>query len=129
MYSCPHCSAPAISGWRKASSSPLFPVRCPICGGHSAASGWARAVTAAGAEITLWGSIVFALSLGSPIGLLALPVGLFSMTAVVNIAFPLVATDGDPTVTRKRAAKHFGIVMFVAAAIVFALEFKWPNAV
>jgi hypothetical protein len=124
MYSCPHCSAPTISGWRKSSSSPFFPVRCRACGGESTASGWSRTVTAIGGEVLLWGSIIFAFVVGSPFGLLALPLGLFAMTAAINRVFPLVAIDEGLTVARKRAAKHFGIAVLVAGAVVVVLNIK-----
>jgi hypothetical protein len=124
MYSCPHCSAPTISGWRKSSSSPFFPARCRACGGESTASGWGRAITAIGGEILLWGSIIFAFFVGSPFGLLALPLGLFAMTIAVNSAFPLVAIDVALTVARKRAVRHFGIAVLVAVAIVVILNVR-----
>src|SRR5689334_21310312 len=109
MYNCPHCSAPTISGWRKSSSSPFFPARCRECGGESAISGWGRTVTAIGGQVLLWGSIIFAFVVGSPFGILALPLGFIAMTAAANRAFPLVAIDQGLTVARKRAVKLFGV--------------------
>jgi len=123
MYSCPHCSAPTISGWRKSSSSPFFPARCSACGGESAASGWSRGVAAIGGELLLWGSIVFSLIIGSPFGLLALPLGLFAMTVAVNRAFPLVAI-GELSAARKRATKHLGIAVLVVVAGTLVLSLR-----
>ncbi|MDZ7869371.1 MAG: hypothetical protein U5L02_09280 [Rheinheimera sp.] len=115
MYSCPHCADQTISGWRKASSSPFSPARCSVCGGESAASGWSRAVAAIGGEVLLWGSIILALYIGSPCGLLALPLGLFAMTAALNWMFPLVAI-AELSAARKRATMHLGIAVFVLVA-------------
>jgi hypothetical protein len=123
MYGCPHCSAPTISGWRKSSSSPFFPARCSACGGESAASGWSRAVAAIGGEILLWGSIILSLCIGSPLGLLALPLGLLAMTVAVNWAFPLVAI-GDLSAARKRATTHIGIAVLAAVAIAVVVSLK-----
>lgn len=111
MYACPHCSALTISSWRKANSSPLFPVRCRNCGSESVASGWGRAITGFGAELLLWGSALFALAVGSFYGLLLLPVGLTALVVGTNRAFPLVAVDAAFSTARRRAMKRFWIIV------------------
>ena len=88
------------------------------------ASGWSRTITAIGGEAVLWGSIIFAFIVGSPFGLLALPLGLFAMTAAVNRAFPLVAIDEGLTVARKRAAKHLGFAALVTIAVMMVLTIR-----
>lgn len=125
VYACPHCSAASISGWRKANSSPLFPVRCRACGGKSVASGWSRWIYAFGAELILYGSIVFAFVVRSAYGLLIYPLAIAALIAGVNHAFPLVAMDKRQAMAQRRAIRFF-VVLAVAFLLVAATA--WVDA-
>jgi hypothetical protein len=130
MYTCPHCFAASISAWRKANSSPFFPVRCRVCGGECVASGWSQTVLAVGGELLVWGSIIFAIGVGSFYGLLVLPVGMAALAVGVNRIFPLVAIDAGMTAARRRAIKHFWIAVVLALAFLAARgAWKWVISV
>ena len=124
MYSCPHCSSPSISAWRKFNATPWFPARCKICGGESMASGWGRAVAALGAEVLMWGSIVFAVAVRSVYGLLLLPLGGLALSAFVNRLFPLVAIDSSWVKARRRTAWGFGIAIAVVLVLLLVQLFR-----
>jgi hypothetical protein len=117
MYACPHCSSASISAWRKFNATPFFPAHCRACGGESMASGWGRATAAFGAEALLWGSILFAIFIGSFYGLLALPFSMLALSVLVNRAFPLVALDAGLAKARRRAIRNFAIAVAVAIAV------------
>jgi hypothetical protein len=82
------------------------------------ASGWGRAMAALGAEILLWGSIVFAVAVRSFYGLLLLPLGMFTLSALVNRFFPLVPVDADWARARRRAVWIFGTAIALAVLLV-----------
>lgn len=103
--------------------TPVFPARCALCGGESTASGWSRTITAIGGEALLWGSIIFALTIGSLYGLLALPFGMIVLATAVNRSFPLIAIDAGLAKARRRAIQHFWIAVAVAVAVVAVRRF------
>jgi hypothetical protein len=84
------------------------------------ASGWSRAVLAVGGELLMWGSIIFAIGIGSFYGLLLLPIGMVVLAVGVNRIFPLVAIDAAMSAARRRAMKHFWIAVVLALAFLAA---------
>lgn len=114
----------SISGWRKSGSSPLFPAQCRECGGESTSSGWSRTFAALIGEVLLWGSIIFALVIGSFYGLLLLPLGLVALGVALNKSFPLVPIDEGLTKARRRAISSFGVAIVAAVALVAGRQFS-----
>lgn len=75
MYSCPHCSAAKIPGWRKINATAARPARCPSCGGLSYISGWFHLLVALSVEVLFWGSIIVAIVVRSWYALVVVPIG------------------------------------------------------
>ena len=85
---------------------------------------------AVGGELLVWGSIIFAIGVGSFYGLLVLPVGMAALAVGVNRIFPLVAIDAGMTAARRRAIKHFWIAVVLALAFLAARgAWKWVISV
>jgi hypothetical protein len=117
MYTCPHCSAPTISGWRKLNATSSHPARCPGCGGLSFVSGWSHHIGTLFGEVAFWGSIILALVLRSWYALLLLPLSIVAVIALLNSGFQLRATDASGVATaRTRWLVELAVITAIVAA-------------
>ncbi|MDR6990175.1 hypothetical protein [Luteimonas sp. 3794] len=118
MYDCPHCSTKSIGTWRKVSATPFSPAICGNCGKASFVSGWSNFATVLAAEVFLWGSIVFAIFLGSFYGLLALPVGMAVISILLAQLFPLIPANDFVLETRRKIVRRtWGFAVLAALAL------------
>jgi hypothetical protein len=124
MNTCPHCSAPTISGWRKLNATSSHPARCSACGGLSFVSGWSHHIGTLFGEVAFWGSIVLALVLHSWYVLLLLPISIFIAFTLFNSGFQLRTTDSSGVA---RARARWLVELAVIAAIVAACYLLFGN--
>lgn len=122
METCPHCSAPTISRWRKANATSVRPARCSSCGGLSFIPGWYHALAAVLSEVSVWGSIVIALALHSWYPLLLLPLGLAAI-----FYFPAGGLRATDVSAVSRARLRFAIELAVIAVVVGVAYFLFGH--
>ena len=121
MYTCPHCSMPTISAWRKAGATAARPARCASCGGLSYVAGWVHTLDLLLLEVVFWGAILVAVVLRSWYALLLLPIAVLAVIVAFNYSPHLRITDASSVaVARTRARwEQTAIIAIVSAAYFF----------
>jgi hypothetical protein len=124
MYSCPHCSVPCYTLWRRLGLGRRRPIVCPNCGGLARISDKTRIAEALGVEVLaiaflvsvfVWSWWIAAfLAAGLVVGFIAL----------LDLVFPLVAAErlGSAAYNR-RAAIHFWLLAPLSLLFLIAICF------
>jgi hypothetical protein len=115
MNTCPHCSAPTISAFRKAMATPFSPAICGNCDKASYVSTWSGVLAMLVAEAVMLVGIVAAILSGSLYGLLAIPLGVVVMMVLLAWIFPLVPARQEVRDTRRSIVRRTGVLVVLVA--------------